>query len=141
MKECDNLQEIKEQIKECKNKIAKKQQTLLKKQGKLKKDCQKYNSSNNKNLQKKRMLKDLKHNLDKQVEKMNSVMFKIRDADIMFAKKKELFKEFEQMVSGDIENIQIVYDEYLKVQVIVPAVEDEGEGRIEILVVKFSFCI
>lgn len=138
MKECDNLQEIKEQIKECKNKIAKKQQTLLKKQGKLKKDCQKYNSSDNKNIQRKRILKDLKHNLDKQVEKMNSVMFKIRDADMMFAEKNELFKEFEQMVSGDIDNIQMVYDEYLKIQVVVPVVEDEGEGKMKICVEKFS---
>ena len=130
MKECDSIQEIKDQIKECKNKIAKKQNTLLKKQGKLKKDCQKYNLSDNKNIQKKRMLKDLKHNLDKHVEKMNSVMFKIRDADMMFAKKNELFKEFEQMVSEDIDNIQMVYDEYIKIQVIVPSVEDEGEGKI-----------
>jgi len=52
LRERENLDQIKNKIKECKNKVAKTHNVLLKKQGKLKKDCEIYRNSDNKSVEK-----------------------------------------------------------------------------------------
>jgi len=134
LRECENLAETRDKIKECKNRVAKTHNLLLKKQGKLKKDCEIYRHSETKNVQKKLILKDTKQMLDKQVNKMNKTMLKLRDADLMFARKNELFKDFEQTLDyGETDYLQVIYEEYSKINVVVPLSEDnEGEEFYEV---------
>jgi len=72
-------------------------------------------------------------------------MFKLREADLMFARKNELFKDFEQTLDKDFDDtgmmielthltllkdyLRAIYEEYSKINVVVPSLEEnEGEG-------------
>ena len=80
-------------------------------------------------------------------------MFKLREADLMFARKNELFKDFEQTLDRDFDDtglmielinltllkdyLRAIYEEYSKINVVVPSLEEnEGEG-INFFVNKF----